>query len=117
MITNDNELRITRDRLRLAEAALDACRRDFLPHNEVQYRMFAGSTIDLIHSIRGEIDAYLGLAPATARKIAEAEGVIRQIDLDAQTFVLRERPEGLPDLPCEYPPPWPTRQRSCWTDR
>jgi hypothetical protein len=40
---------------------------------------------------------------AAGRKFTEAEGVIRQIDLDAQTFVLRERPEGQPDLPCEYP--------------
>jgi hypothetical protein len=63
LITNDNELRITRERLRLAEAALEATRRDFLPHNEVQYRLFAGSTIDLIQSIRAEIDAYLGIGP------------------------------------------------------
>jgi hypothetical protein len=63
MIANDNELRITRERLALAEAALDACRRDFLPHNEVQYRLFAGSTVDLILSIRADIDAYLGIGP------------------------------------------------------
>ena len=37
------------------------------------------------------------------RRFTEAEGVIRQIDLDAQTFVLRERPDGQADLPCEYP--------------
>lgn len=65
MITNDDELRITRERLRLAEAALDAYRRDLLPRNEVQYRLLAGSTIDLVQSIRAEIDAYLGLAPDT----------------------------------------------------
>jgi hypothetical protein len=39
---------------------------------------------------------------AADRKFTEAEGVIRQIDLDAQTFVLRERPDGQDDLPCEY---------------
>jgi hypothetical protein len=40
---------------------------------------------------------------AADRKFTEAEGVIRQIDLDAQTFVLRERPGNQADLPCEYP--------------
>ncbi|MGL4552973.1 MAG: hypothetical protein ACRC33_17495 [Gemmataceae bacterium] len=65
MITDDNELRITRERLRLAEAALESSRRDFLPHNEVQYRLFAGSTIDLIQSIRADIDAYLGIGTDT----------------------------------------------------
>lgn len=39
---------------------------------------------------------------ASGREAAVAEGVIRQIDLDAQTFVLRGRAEGLDDLPCEY---------------
>ncbi len=28
--------------------------------------------------------------------------MIRSVDLDAQTFVLRERPADLPDLACEY---------------
>jgi hypothetical protein len=63
MITNDNELQITRERLRLVESALEATRRDFLPHNEVQYRLFSGTTIDLILSIRADIDAYLGIGP------------------------------------------------------
>jgi pantothenate synthetase len=40
---------------------------------------------------------------AADRKFTEAEGVIRQIDLDAQTFILRERPDNQADLPCEYP--------------
>jgi hypothetical protein len=76
MITNDNELRLTRERLQLAEAALDACRRDFLPHNEVQYHLFAGSTIDLIQSIRAEIDAYLGIGPDTDLAVSlEGKGV------------------------------------------
>jgi hypothetical protein len=65
VITNDNELRITRERLAQAESILDSCRRDFLPHNEVQYRLFAGSTIDLIQSMRADIDAYLGIGTDT----------------------------------------------------
>ncbi len=65
MITNDNELRITRERLGLAEAALDSLRRDVLPVNEVQYHLFAASTIDLIQSLRTDIDVYLGIGPDT----------------------------------------------------
>jgi hypothetical protein len=65
VIRNDVELEVVRKQLHRAEAALDACRRDFLPHNEVQYHLFAGSTIDLIRSIRADIDAYLGIGPDT----------------------------------------------------
>jgi hypothetical protein len=65
VIRTDAELEVVRQQLHLAEAALDACRRDFLPHNEVQYRLFAGSTIDLIQSLRADIDAYLGIGPDT----------------------------------------------------
>jgi hypothetical protein len=36
------------------------------------------------------------------RKFTEAKGMIREIDLDAQTFFLRERPDGQADLLCEY---------------
>src|SRR5947209_15300336 len=64
VITNDTEVEVVRQQLRKAEAALDACRRDFRD-NEVQYKLFAGSTIDLIQSIRAEIDTYLGIGPDT----------------------------------------------------
>ena len=101
MIATDVELQLTRDRLKLAEAALESLRRDFLPHNQIQYRMFSGTTIDLIRAMRGEIEAYLGMGPDA--DLSMVEGVIRFIDLDARRFVLRERPEGQPDLPCEYP--------------
>jgi hypothetical protein len=105
MITNDAELQITRERLGLVEAALDSLRRDVKSKNERLYALMAESYIDLLLSIRGDIDAYLGIAPYAARaagKEIEVEGVIRSIDLDAQTFVLGERPDSLPDLPCEY---------------
>lgn len=36
------------------------------------------------------------------QKYTEVDGVVRSIDLDARTFVLRDRPEGAADLPCEY---------------
>lgn len=76
MITNDNELRITRERLRQAESILESTRRDFLPHNPVQYRLFAGTTIDLIQSIRADIDAYLGIGTDTDLAISlEGDGV------------------------------------------
>jgi hypothetical protein len=76
MITNDNELRLTRERLQLAEAALDSLRRDLLPVNEVQYRLFSAAPIELIRSIRDEIDLYLGIAPDSELVISlEGNGV------------------------------------------
>ncbi len=85
MITNDNELRITRERLHLAESALDAYRRDLLPHNEVQYHLLAGSTIDLIQSIRADIDAYLGIGPDTDLAVS----------LEGDTVSLGQTPVGI----------------------
>ncbi len=41
---------------------------------------------------------------ATHTEFVELAGIIRSVDLDAQTFPLRERPDHKPDLPCEYEP-------------
>ncbi len=41
-------------------------------------------------------------ALSTDTKFVELEGVIRSVDLDAQTFALRERADHQPDLHCEY---------------
>ncbi len=65
----------------------------------------ASTSIDLLQSLRSEIDAYLGITPLPAnadRKDTAVEGVIRGVDRDAQAFVLRERPDNLPALACEY---------------
>jgi hypothetical protein len=78
VITNDAELEVVRKQLQRAEAALEACRRDFLPHNEVQYRLFAGSTIDLIQSLRAEIDAYLGIGLDTDLAVSLDRGSVRR---------------------------------------
>jgi hypothetical protein len=37
-------------------------------------------------------------------EFAELTGVIRSVDLDADTFVLRDRPDNEPDLDCQYGP-------------
>jgi hypothetical protein len=105
MITNDAELEVVRKQLARVEAALDSLRREVKPKNEKTYQLMAETSIDLLHALRSEIDAYLGIAPLPVRadrKHTAAEGVIRSVDLDAQTFVLRERPDRLADLECEY---------------
>ncbi len=40
-----------------------------------------------------------------AEQVTSVDGVIREVDLDTNTFVLRERPESVPDLTCEYAEP------------
>jgi hypothetical protein len=107
MIKNDAELEVVRSQLGRVEAALDSLRRDVKPKNENMYALMAESYIDLLQALRADIDAYLGIVTvpenaAADRKYTEVEGVIRSVDLDAQTFVLRERPNNLPDLSCEY---------------
>ncbi len=39
---------------------------------------------------------------AVLKEITSVEGVIREVDLDRNTFLLRERPEEAAELPCEY---------------
>lgn len=40
--------------------------------------------------------------PQEAPQLMELLGTIREVDLDKKTFTLRERPDGSPDLSCEY---------------
>jgi hypothetical protein len=47
--------------------------------------------------IRREMEAI-----STHTEFVELEGTIRSVDLDAQAFLLRERPDNQADLPCEY---------------
>jgi hypothetical protein len=98
MIKNDNQLAIVREQLATAEAALDAIRREVQPQNPGTYAVMAEPYIDVVLSLRAEIDAYLGISA----QYQEISGVIGSVDLQAQTFVLRERADGEPDLPCEY---------------
>jgi hypothetical protein len=107
MITNDAQLEVVREQLRRIEAALDSLRREVKvkSKNEKLYEVMSRGYIDLLLSIRGDIDAYLGIDPQAVNaeeKYAEIEGVIRSVDLDAQTFILRGRPDQAPDLACEY---------------
>ncbi len=110
MITNERELAVVRNQLALAEGALETIHREVKPTNPAMYNLMAGGYIDMITCLRSEIDAYLGIETqpiersrlADERQLVEVRGVIRSVDLDNQVFVLRERPEGAPDLPCNY---------------
>ncbi len=88
MITNDNELRITRERLSLAEAALESLRRDVMPRNEVQYRLFSGTTIDLIRSIRADINDYLGIGTDTDLALS-LEGDLVSLGITSAAIITR----------------------------
>ncbi len=63
MINTDAELGVVRDELRRAEAVLESTKRKFA-HNPVQYDLFSAGIIDIIDSMRADIDAYLGGPPA-----------------------------------------------------
>ena len=117
MIRNDEVLKVVREQLARAEGALESIRRDVLPKNPQMYALMSESYIDTILKLRGEIDNYLGIEnispnkdlevsqePSTDSHFIELSGNIRSVDLDAQTVVLRERPDNEPDLLCEYGP-------------
>ncbi len=63
MILSDAGLEVTRDQLRRAERILELTKQE-VGHNPVQYHLFSAGVIDMIDSLRAEIDAYLGVTPA-----------------------------------------------------
>ena len=65
MITNDEELEIVRRQLNHVESALDSLRHDVKPKNEKLYHLMAESYIEMLQSLRADIDAYLGIPPVT----------------------------------------------------
>ena len=121
MIQNDTQLGIVREQLARAEAALESLRHEVQPKNEQMYRVMAESYVDTILSLRADVDAYLGIVVTqTAEQdteCGELEGVIRSVDLDAQTFVLRDRPDAEPDLLCEYGPDLEDAVKECLDSR
>ena len=76
MITNEKQLQVVREQLATAEAALDSLRREVLFQNPEMYEVMSESYIDMILSLRGEIDAYLGIEaiPETADLVISLEG-------------------------------------------
>jgi hypothetical protein len=59
------------------EAALDSLRREVKPKNEKTYHLMAETSIDLLQSLRSEIDASFGITPLPEnadRKDTEVEG-------------------------------------------
>jgi hypothetical protein len=57
--------------------------------------------LQLHASVRERITRAIAQPQETA-EFKELKGTIREVDLDEKTFTLRERPDGLPDLGCEY---------------
>ena len=76
MINNDEQLTVVREQMATAEAALDALRRELRPQNAEMYGVMAESYIDMILTLRAEIDAYLEIAaiPETADLVISLKG-------------------------------------------
>jgi hypothetical protein len=87
MIKNDQQLDIVREQLGLAESALDELRSEVRPKNEKMYQLMAESYIDMVLSLRSEIDAYLGISP-----IPEAADIV--IALEGQKVALGKTSAG-----------------------
>lgn len=61
----------------------------------------AGRSFRLTQATRSRVDAELKRIATTVEQ-TEVTGTIREVDLDQNTFILRERDGGLPNLECEY---------------
>jgi hypothetical protein len=62
MIRNNEELKIVREQLARAESALESLRNEVLPKNQQMYHVMAEPCLDTMIELRGQIDAYLGIA-------------------------------------------------------
>lgn len=76
MIRNNDELKIVREQLVRAESALESLRNDLLPRSQRTYQVMAEPCVDTIVELRGQIDAYLGIAtvPDAADIVISLEG-------------------------------------------
>src|SRR5437588_9768927 len=104
MIQNDAQLQVVREQLARIERALESLSRDMRGKNVGQFRVMAEGYVDQISDLRRQIDEYLGVLPllGTPDTVGEADGVVRQVDLDENTFRLSDRGPGLSDITCEY---------------
>jgi hypothetical protein len=59
LITNDAELQVVRWQLARVEAALDSLRQEVKPKSASRFSLMAESYIDLLTSLRVDVDAYL----------------------------------------------------------
>jgi hypothetical protein len=75
VIQSEGDLQAVREQLRLVEDALIALHRDVWPQNPRNYATLAEAYVDMILELRGQIDAYLGIAPAPARNADHAPGL------------------------------------------
>ncbi len=75
MITTDAELKVVREQFTRVEAALESLRCEVKPKNETMYQLMAESYLDMLQSLRAEIDAYLGIGtpPENVSEKREAE--------------------------------------------
>ncbi|MEY2724272.1 MAG: hypothetical protein RLZZ458_139 [Planctomycetota bacterium] len=76
MIRNNDELKIVREQLARAEAALESLRNDVLPKSRQMYQVMAEPCIDTIVELRGQIDTYLEIVtvPESADIVISLEG-------------------------------------------
>ncbi len=62
MIRNDDELSVTRAQLKLAEDSLISLQNEIRPKNQMLFALMAESHIELVQSLRAQIDEFLGVA-------------------------------------------------------
>lgn len=76
MIQNDQQLEVVREQLATAESALDSLRREVRPQSAAMYTVMAEAYVDMILSLRAQIDAYVGIVavPETADLVISLEG-------------------------------------------
>lgn len=88
MIQSDEQLATVKQQLERVEAALHSLKQRLLPQSEATFRLMSEGYVDQIAALRQEIDEYLGISAGPPRQGESTTigGVIRQIDLDENTF-------------------------------
>jgi hypothetical protein len=92
MIQNDEQLVTVKQQLERVESALHSLKQRLLPQSEASFRLMSEGYVDQIAALRHEIDQYLGISVRLPQpgESATIGGVIRQIDLDENTFRLSD---------------------------
>jgi hypothetical protein len=107
MIQNENQLQQTREAAASLERSLAILQRDRPNIHPDRYALMATPILEDLRQLRQSIDDYLGVTAAihctVQQEMVRAEGILREIDLDEGSFILRN-PDTAEEFRCSIPP-------------
>jgi hypothetical protein len=119
MIENERQLNQTRAAIMDLENAVSALKRDVLPLNPARFALMAEAPVAEIRQLREQIDEFVGInpqilleaelwmkieGPTIPEELVTVQGLLREIDLDERSFIIRNPEEAGKETRCQIVP-------------